>query len=85
MNKKVKDEVSSNHHNQNSNEDFFMKQAKEKTLLALNEKKEKMVPVQFYMTKIMKKRLKMYCLSNDQKMTDTLNKIVNDFLISNGF
>ena len=45
----------------------------------------KMVPVQFYMTNDMKKRLKMYCLSNDTKMTDVLNKMTEEFLKSNGF
>ena len=44
-----------------------------------------MVPVQFYMTNDMKKRLKMYCLSNDTKMTDVLNEITEDFLKSQGF
>ena len=50
-----------------------------------NHGNQKMVPVQFYMTNDMKKRLKMYCLSNDTKMTDVLNKMVNEFLTSNGF
>ena len=44
-----------------------------------------LVPLQFYMTNDMKKRLKMYCLSNDTKLTDVLNKITDDFLKSNGF
>ena len=44
-----------------------------------------MVPAQFYMTNDMKKRLKMYCLSNDTKMTDVLNKITEDFLKLQGF
>ena len=50
-----------------------------------NHGNQKMVPVQFYMTNDMKRRLKMYCLSNDTKMTDVLNKMVNEFLTSNGF
>ncbi|HAT4329054.1 plasmid partition protein ParG [Clostridium perfringens] len=45
----------------------------------------KMVPVQFYMTSETKKRLKMYCLSNDTKMTEVLNDMVDEFLKSNGF
>ena len=45
----------------------------------------KMVPVQFYMTDDMKKRLKMYCLSNDTKMTEVLNTVIDDFLKSKGF
>ena len=44
-----------------------------------------MVPVQFYMTNDMKKRLKMYCLSMDTKMTDALNKMTDEFLKSQGF
>lgn len=44
-----------------------------------------MVPAQFYMTNDMKKRLKMYCLSNDTKMTDVLNKMTDEFLKSQGF
>lgn len=46
---------------------------------------QKMVPVQFYMTNDMKKRLKMYCLSNDTKMSDILNKMTDEFLKSQGF
>ena len=46
---------------------------------------QKMVPVQFYMTNDMKKRLKMYCLSNDTKMTDVLNKMTDEFLKLQGF
>jgi len=38
-----------------------------------------MVPVQFYMTNDMKKRLKNVLSVNDTKMTDVLNKIVNEF------
>ena len=52
---------------------------------AKNHGNQKMVPVQFYMTNDMKKRLKMYCLSNDTKMTDVLNKITDDFLKSEEF
>lgn len=55
------------------------------SLSAENHENQKMVPVQFYMTNDMKRRLKMYCLSNDTKMTDVLNRIVNDFLTSNEF
>ena len=50
-----------------------------------NHGNQKMVPVQFYMTNDMKKRLKMYCLSNDTKMTDVLNKMTDEFLKSQGF
>lgn len=52
---------------------------------AKNHGNQKMVPAQFYMTNDMKKRLKMYCLSNDTKMTDVLNKITEDFLKLQGF
>lgn len=45
----------------------------------------KQVPVQFYMSDADKKRLKMYCLSNDMKMTEVLNNMVSEFLKSKGF
>lgn len=45
----------------------------------------KMVPVQFYMGADDKKRLKMYCLSNDKKMTDVLKDVIDNFLQSKGF
>lgn len=68
-------------------EESRLEQAKGGTISvsAKNHGNQKMVPVQFYMTNDMKKRLKMYCLSNDTKMTDVLNKMVNEFLTSNGF
>lgn len=66
-------------------EELRLEQAKDETtyVSVKNHGNQKMVPVQFYMTNDMKKRLKMYCLSNDTKMTDVLNKIVNEFLTSN--
>ena len=47
--------------------------------------KNKMMPIQFYVTDSDKKRLKMYCAANDIKMTDVLNDILNEFLKSKGF
>lgn len=44
----------------------------------------KMVPVQFYMSADDKKRLKMYCLANDMKMTELIKNLINDFLESKG-
>ena len=66
-------------------EESRLEQAKGVTTSAKKHGNQKMVPVQFYMTNDMKKRLKMYCLSNDTKMTDALNKMVNEILTSNGF
>lgn len=66
-------------------EESRLEQAKGGTASVKNYGNQKMVPVQFYMTNDMKKRLKMYCLSNDTKMTDVLNKITDDFLKSQGF
>ena len=68
-------------------EKSYLEQTKGKALSwsAENHENQKMVPVQFYMTNDMKRRLKMYCLSNDTKMTDVLNRIVNDFLTSDEF
>lgn len=42
-------------------------------------------PIQFYITKDMKKRLKTYCASNDKKMTGVLIGVLDEFLKSNGF
>ena len=33
---------------------------------------QKKVPIQFYLTEDMKKRLKMYCVANDTNMKDVL-------------
>lgn len=66
-------------------EESRLEQAKGASVSAKNHGNQKMVPVQFYMTNDMKKRLKMYCLSNDTKMTDVLNKMTDEFLTSNGF
>ena len=68
-------------------EESRLEQAKGGTtsVSAKNNGNQKMVPAQFYMTNDMKKRLKMYCLSNDTKMTDVLNKITEDFLKLQGF
>ena len=35
---------------------------------------QKKVPIQFYLTEDMKKRLKMYCVANDTNMKDVLEK-----------
>lgn len=69
------------------NEESHLEQSNSEIIstLSKNRKNQKMVPVQFYMTNDMKKRLKLYCLSNDTKMTDVLNTMVNEFLTSNGF
>lgn len=68
-------------------EESRLEQAKGGTtsVICKNHGNQKMVPAQFYMTNDMKKRLKMYCLSNDTKMTDVLNKITEDFLKLQGF
>ena len=42
-------------------------------------------PIQFYITKDMKKRLKMYCASVDEKMTCVLTDMLDNFLKSKGF
>ena len=60
-------------------------EGKTSSLFSKKDGDEKMVPVQFYMTNDMKKRLKMYCLSNDTKMSDVLNKMTDEFLKSQGF
>ena len=60
-------------------------EGKTSSLFSKKDGDEKMVPVQFYMTNDMKKRLKMYCLSNDTKMSDDLNKMTDEFLKSQGF
>lgn len=51
----------------------------------VQEKNSKMVPVQFYMTYNNKKRLKMYCLENDMKMTEVLNNIIDEMLERKGY
>ena len=66
-------------------EESRLEQAKGVNTPAKQNSNTKMVPVQFYMTDDMKKRLKMYCLSNDTKMTEILNAVIDDFLKSKGF
>ncbi|OLA10278.1 MAG: hypothetical protein BHW12_02825 [Coprobacillus sp. 28_7] len=46
---------------------------------------QKKVPIQFYLTEDMKKRLKMYCVANDTNMKDVLVDILDKFLKSEGF
>ena len=42
-------------------------------------------PVQFYISKDLKKRLKTYCASTDEKMTDVAIIALNEYLESKGF
>lgn len=46
---------------------------------------QKKVPIQFYLTEDMKKRLKMYCVANDTNMKDVLVNILDEFLKSKRF
>lgn len=62
-----------------------MSENKSTNLSTKHLKNTKLVPVQFYMTVTDKKRLKMYCLSNDTTMTKVLNNIINDLLKSTNF
>ena len=39
---------------------------------------QKKVPIQFYLTEDMKKRLKMYCVANDTNMKDVLVDILDN-------
>ena len=75
------------HQRPGNQREFNLEQLEGKTSSIFSKKDgdEKMVPVQFYMTNDMKKRLKMYCLSNDTKMSDVLNKMTDEFLKSQGF
>lgn len=87
MNKRTKNMLKGCQQEQSIEELTYLEQMKSnaKSICDKNHENQKMVPVQFYMTNTMKRRLKMYCLSNDTKMTDVLNKIVSDFLTSKGF
>lgn len=57
----------------------------------MEEKKEENVdltsttPIQFYISKEMKKRLKTYCAMSDEKMTGVLTHVLDVFLKSKGF
>ena len=57
----------------------------------MKEKKEENVdlasttPIQFYISKEMKKRLKTYCAVSDEKMTGVLTHVLDVFLKSKGF
>ena len=46
---------------------------------------QKKVPIQFYLTEDLKKRLKMYCVANDTNMKDVLVDILDEFLKAEGF
>lgn len=53
-----------------------------------NEVKEKGLetkPVQFYINANLKKRLKTYCVVNDENMTSVLTKVLDTFLVSEGY
>ena len=53
-----------------------------------NEVKEKGLetkPVQFYINSDLKKRLKTYCVVNDENMTSVLTKVLDTFLVSEGY
>ncbi|WP_298093876.1 hypothetical protein [uncultured Catenibacterium sp.] len=53
-----------------------------------NEVKEKGLetkPVQFYINADLKKRLKTYCVANDENMTSVLTKVLDTFLVSEGY
>lgn len=45
----------------------------------------KHVPVQFFLSAEEKKRLKLYCLDNDMKMTEVIKKVVVDYLTKEGY
>ena len=53
-----------------------------------NEVKEKGLetkPVQFYINADLKKRLKTYCVVHDENMTSVLTKVLDTFLVSEGY
>lgn len=53
-----------------------------------NEVKEKGLEtklVQFYINADLKKRLKTYCVANDENMTSVLTKVLDTFLVSEGY
>ena len=52
---------------------------------SLKKEENNTIPIQFYIDKEMKRRLKMYCASTDKKMTSVLIDILDDFLLSQGF
>lgn len=54
----------------------------------MNKEKEKSLetkPVQFYIDADLKKRLKTYCVVNDENMTSVLTKVLDTFLVSEGY
>ena len=42
-------------------------------------------PVQFYIDADLKKRLKTYCVVHDENMTSVLTKVLDTFLVSEGY
>lgn len=53
-----------------------------------NEVKEKGLEtktVQFYINADLKKRLKTYCVVHDENMTSVLTKVLDTFLVSEGY
>lgn len=42
-------------------------------------------PVQFYINADLKKRLKTYCVVHDENMTSVLTKVLDTFLVSEGY
>ena len=46
---------------------------------------EDKTPIQFYTSKEMKKRLRMYCLENDENMTSVIVPLLDEFLKGKGY